>query len=174
MQRNASYFQVIAGNGYFLVIVFAVLFYVVAWLIHKGRISADVGAIIIISYWIGSVLYFISAMSLDFRRFYKFFLGRMRSKSGFAWIAVVYIMMTLLCSSPANYFLPVGFYGGISMAIKSYSLKILIASYGASLFYSMIVMATVVNIVAAKRGVQCFRARTKKPVGVNKGYADVY
>jgi len=167
-RRSGSYFQVIAANGYFLAIILAVLFFVVALLTHKGRISVDVGVIIIISYWIGSVLYFICATYVDFRRFYKFFLGRMRSNSCLAWIVGVYILGTLLCSPPAIYFLSVGFHDGIATAINSYSLKILIASYGASLFYSMIVMAMVANLVAAKRGVQCFKTRDKLLVGVSQ------
>lgn len=162
MQRNGSYSQVIAGSGYFLVIVFAVLFYVVALLSHKGRISVDTGVIIIILYWIGSILFFLGGMYGDFKKVYKVFLERMRLNRRFEWIALVYVLGTLFCSPPAIYFLVVGFHDGISTSIKSYSLKILIASYGASLFYSIVVMAMVVNFVAAKRGVRCFKTRTKR------------
>jgi len=117
-------------------------------------------------YWAGSILYFFYGMFGDFRRVYKFFVGRMRSNKGFEWIAVVYVLGTLFCSTPAIYFLSVGFYNGISKAIDSYSLKILIASFGASLWYSMTLMAMAVNVVAARRGVRCFKARTQPAVSV--------
>jgi len=166
-RRSKSYFQVIAGNGYFLATIFALLFYAVAFLSHKGRISIDAGTQIIILYWIGSILYFFRGMFGDFKRIYRFFIGRMRSNRRFEWIALFYVLGTLFCSTPAIYFLSVGFYAGISTAINSYSLKILIASFGASLFYSIIVMAMVVNFVAAKRGVQCFKTRAKLVIGVS-------
>jgi hypothetical protein len=168
-RRNESYFQIIAGNAYLLVMVFALSFYAVALLSHKGQMSTDAGTKVIVVIWIGSIFYFFHGMLSDFRRVYKFFVGRMRSNRCFEWVALIYVLGTLFCSAPAVYFLSVGFYAGISRAIDSYSLKILIASFGASLFYSTIVMTMIVNFVAARRGVQCFKTRTKRFVSSSLG-----
>jgi hypothetical protein len=166
MQRKATnfqvaYFQAIAGRGYFFAIILAVLFYCVALLSNKGRVPIDAAVAVIVSYWIGSVAYFIFGMCRQFPRSYRFWLGRMRQYSRFTWILLFYIVGTLFCSTPAIYLFSFGFYEAISTCIRSYSIKVLIASYGGSLFYSMIVMAMIVNVVAAKRGVRRFKAGVK-------------
>ena len=156
-----TYFQVVAGRGYFLAIILAVLFYCVASLSNKGRISIETGVIIIVSYWMVSIAYLIFGMCRQFDRLYGFWLGRMRLYGRFTLIVGFYVVGTLLfCVMPA-FFLSLDFSDRISTSIKSYSIKVLIASYGASLFYSVIVMAIVVNVVAAKRGVRCFKAGVK-------------
>ncbi len=166
-QRNGGYFLIIAGNGYLLVAILSVLFYVVAALSHKGRISVGSGAITIILFWIASISYMFWGMYEDFRKVYKYFLGRMRANSRFAWVAIVYVCGALLCVPPLIYFFHVGFYDVISREIRSYSLKMLIATFSASLFCSMLVMVMVVNVIAARRGVRRFETCVTHRVGLS-------
>jgi hypothetical protein len=161
MPPKATYFQIVAGRGYFLAIILAALFYCVASLVNKGRVSLESGVIVIVSYWIVSVAYLVFGMCRQFPRLYRFWLGRMKLYSRFTFIAGFYVVGTLLFGVMPAVFLSVDFYGQISTSIKSDSIKILIASYGGSLFSSVIVMAIIVNVVAAKRGVRCFKTRAE-------------
>jgi hypothetical protein len=169
MARKQSSFQVI-GVGYFFAIILAGLFFGVAWLSNKGHISAETGVNCIALYWIASVAYFVFGMCSEFRRPYKFFIGRMRLNWRFEWIALVYVVGTLFCSVPLIYFLSVGFYEAISASFKSYSVRGLMGSYGASLFYSMIVMSMIVQIVAARRGMRCFKRASGSAAGQKLAY----
>jgi hypothetical protein len=164
MARKQSSFQVI-GVGYLFAIILAGLFFGVAWLSNKGHISAGTGVNCIALYWIASVAYFFFGMYSDFSRLYRFFIGRMRLNWRFEWIALIYVLGTLFCSVPLIYFLSVGFHEGISASFKSYSPRGLMGSYGASLFYSWIVMSMIVQIVAAKRGVRCFKRASGSAAG---------
>ena len=156
MARKQSSFQVI-GVAYLYAIIFACLFFGVAWLSNKEHISAGTGVNCIALYWIASAAYFFFGMYNDFSRIYRFFIGRMRLNWRFEWIALIYVLGTLFCSVPLIHFLSVGFHEGISASFKSYSVRGLMGSYGASLFYSWIVMSMIVQIVAARRGVRCFK-----------------
>ena len=159
-QQQTNYFGVIAGKGYMCVAFFAIIFYSAAWLNHKGHISADHGAVAIIAYWISSIIYFLSYMCMSFVNLYRFFVERMRLYSRFSWISRIYVLGTSLCATAAIY-LSFGFYDEISTGIENYSIKALLASYGASLFYSMIVMIMIANIVAVRRGVRCYKVGAK-------------
>jgi hypothetical protein len=170
MARKQSYFQAIAGVGYLFAIILASLFFGVAWLSNKGHISAETGVNCIALYWIASVAYFVFGMCSEFRRPYKFFIGRMRLNWRFEWIALVYVVGTLFCSVPLIYFLSVGFHEAISASFKSYSVRGLMGSYGASLFYSMIVMSMIVQIVAARRGMRCFKQASGSTAGHKLAY----
>lgn len=161
-RRRRTYFDVMANRGYFLAMGFVALFYLDALLSNKGRISVETATIVLVSYWGVSVAYFIFGMCREFSRLYRFFVGRMRQYSRFTWITIFDVNgILLLAVVPAIYFASVGFTESISQGIKSFSIKVLMAFYAASLMLCMVVMAMVVKRVAAKRGVRCSNASAR-------------
>ena len=108
-RRRRTYFDVMANRLYFSAIILAALFYLVAFLNHKGRISVETGVIVIVSYWGVSVAYFIFGMCREFSKLYRFFVGRMGQYSRFTWITIFDVFGTLLfggapalCPSPSD------------------------------------------------------------------------
>lgn len=158
-RRRRTYFDVIANRGYFSAMAFTALFYILALLTHKGSVSVQAAVIAIVSFWGVSVAYFIFCLCKDFPRVYRFFVWRMRQYSRFAWIALFDINGVLVFGgAPTIYFAALGFNRTIVDDIESYSIRSLIAFYGASLVFSVIVMAIVVSHVARKRDVRCSKA----------------
>jgi hypothetical protein len=158
MARKQSSSQKSMGVGFLFAAVLAGLFFVVASLSNKGHISVATGVNFISLYWTLSLAYFLFSMCRDLRVPYKLYIGRMRLNWRFEWIALVYVVGTLFCSVPLIHFLSVGFYEAISASFKSYSVRVLMASYGASLFFCIIVILPMtVEVVAARRGTRCFK-----------------
>lgn len=160
-RRKRTYFDVMANRIYFSALILAALFYLVALLGRKGRMSVETGVVVLAFYWGVSLAYFAFGMCRDFPRFYRFFVGRMRHYEPFAWITIFDVIGILLWGvGPVVYFLALGFNTEISSDIKSFSIRSLISTYGCSLICSMTVMSMIVNCVATKRGVRCFKPST--------------
>ena len=159
MARKQSSFQKSMIVGYLFAALLAGLFFVVASLSNKGHISVATGVNFIALYWTVSVAYFVFGMCRDLRGPYKMYIGRMRLNWSFEWIALIYVLGTLFCATPLVWFLEAGgFYEAISASFRSYSIRGLMASYGASIFFCVIViMPMIVEIVAARRGTRCFK-----------------
>jgi hypothetical protein len=170
MPRKQTYFQQIAGIGYIFAIILAVLFFGVAWLSNKGRISLETAVSVIALYWISSAAYFIFGACSEFPKVYRFFLGRMRLYSRFTWVFGNSVCGTLFWSMPVLYFLFSGFSENISLSFNSYSIKLLMASYGSSLMLCVTILSLIVNVVAAKRGVWCFKRASDRVASQHLAY----
>jgi hypothetical protein len=78
LQQNRTYFSELAGRGWLLVGLFALVFYFLCFLYSKRHITAGEGGVLLGTYWATSTLYFSKEIYDGFPRFYRATLRRMR------------------------------------------------------------------------------------------------
>jgi uncharacterized membrane protein len=107
------------------------------------------------AYWMASVLNFSIKIYREFPEFYKFILHRMRLYSSVRWIFQWSFGCIVLAAF--LYFILGSYDYNVREAINSYSIKPLLAAYGASLFFAIFIYILICNIIAETRGTRCSR-----------------
>lgn len=96
MQSSGAYFVVLTGRGYFLVGVFALVFYFLCFLHAKNHICSSVGVVAMGTCWVGSLIWFLSLIQAELPLMCRSTLCRMRLHSAAARFFGVYAIFTLL------------------------------------------------------------------------------
>ena len=151
LPRMSTYFSKLVAFGYLLVGLFALVFYLICFLLSKRHITAGDSAVLLATYWTASTLYFAKKIHGDFPRFYKATLRRMRRYSARRIFLLWYLGFAVVFVIPLSIILA-NYSTNMFNALLDRTIKLLIAGYGISLFSVVFVATIICNIIAKFRG----------------------
>jgi hypothetical protein len=153
LQQNRTYFSELAGRGWLLVALFALVFYGLCFLCSRRTITTDQGSILLAGYWAGSALYFARVICRDFPKLYGAVLRRFRLYSPVRKLVQWFLGFPILFV-PVLIHVFMNYNAIVQQSLLDYSIKLLIGVYGGSLFSVMFIYTVVCNFVAESRGVR--------------------
>lgn len=155
-QSGKTYFSELIGHAWLLVMLFAGTFYLLCFLQAKHSISAGQGSVIVAIYWVASALQFTKRICDSFAQFYRAILTRMRlytvMRRFFQW----YLGCTVL-TVPFLFAVLARYVSISAKAFQDWSIKPLVAAYGASLALIILLFSVISNVVARSRGTRSSR-----------------